>query len=117
MPDNPRKKNILGKPGPAGKGPNNQVWIFVSLIIVFFAVSYFTSQSTGVAITPSRFEDMVKSNDVARVVFINGQNTVEVTLKQEALQNAKYKTELDGNSVFGMNNGPHYTIQKQFFLC
>ena len=115
MPDNPRKKNILGKPGPAGKGPNNQVWIFVSLIIVFFAVSYFTSQSTGVAITPSRFEDMVKSNDVARVVFINGQNTVEVTLKQEALQNAKYKTELDGNSVFGMNNGPHYTIQKQFF--
>ena len=58
---------------------------------------------------------MVKSNDVARVVFINGQNTVEVTLKQEALQNAKYKTELDGNSVFGMNNGPHYTIQKQFF--
>ena len=30
MPDNPRKKNILGKPGPAGKGPNNQVWIFVS---------------------------------------------------------------------------------------
>jgi len=115
MPDNPRKKNILGKPGPAGKGPNNQVWIFVSLIIVFFAVSYFTSQSTGVAVTPSRFEDMVKSNDVARVVFINGQNTVEVTLKQEALQNAKYKTELDGNSVFGMNNGPHYTIQKQFF--
>lgn len=115
MPDNPRKKNILGKPGPAGKGPNNQVWIFVSLIIVFFAVSYFTSQSTGVAITPSRFEDMVKSNDVARVVFINGQNTVEITLKQEALQNAKYKTELDGNSVFGMNNGPHYTIQKQFF--
>jgi len=115
MPDNPRKKNILGKPGPAGKRPNNQVWIFVSLIIVFFAVSYFTSQSTGVAITPSRFEDMVKSNDVARVVFINGQNTVEVTLKQEALQNAKYKTELDGNSVFGMNNGPHYTIQKQFF--
>jgi len=115
MPDNPRKKNILGKPGPAGKRPNNQVWIFVSLIIVFFAVSYFTSQSTGVAVTPSRFEDMVKSNDVARVVFINGQNTVEVTLKQEALQNAKYKTELDGNSVFGMNNGPHYTIQKQFF--
>ena len=115
MTDNPRKKNILGKPGPAGKRPNNQVWIFVSLIIVFFAVSYFTSQSTGVAITPSRFEDMVKSNDVARVVFINGQNTVEVTLKQEALQNAKYKTELDGNSVFGMNNGPHYTIQKQFF--
>ncbi len=115
MPDNPRKKNILGKPGPTGKRPNNQVWIFVSLIIVFFAVSYFTSQSTGIAITKPRFEDMVKSNDVARVLYIKGQNIVEVTLKQEALQNAKYKTELDGNSVFGMNSGPHYTIQKQFF--
>lgn len=115
MPDNPRKKNILGKPGPSGKGPSNQVWIFVSLIIVFFAVSYFTSQGTGIAITKSRFEDMVKSNDVARVVFINGQNTVEVSLKQEALSNAKYSTELDGNSVFGFNSGPQYTIQKQFF--
>lgn len=114
MPDNPRKKNILGKPGPGGKRPNNQVWILVSLIIVFFAVSYFTSQSTGIAITPSRFEDMVKSNDVARVVFINGQNAVEITLKQEALQNAKYKTELDGNSVFGFNSGPHYVLKKYF---
>lgn len=114
MPDSPRKKNILGKPGPGGKRPNNQVWIFVSLIIVFFAVSYFTSQSSGIVITPSRFEDMVKSNDVSRVVFINGQNTVEITLKQEALQNAKYKTELDGNSLFGFNSGPHYVMKKYF---
>ncbi len=114
MPDSPRKKNILGKPGPGGKRPNNQVWIFISLIIVFITISYFTSQSSGIVITPSRFEDMVKSNDVSRIVFINGQNTVEITLKQEALQNAKYKTELDGNSFLGFNNGPHYVMKKYF---
>lgn len=115
MPDSPRKKNILGKPGQGGKRPNNQVWIFISLIIVFFAISFFTNQSTGIQITPSRFEDMVKSNDVSRIVYIENQSIVEITLKQEALQNAKYKTELDGNSLFGFSSGPHYKIEKQFF--
>lgn len=115
MPDSPRKKNILGKPGQGGKRPNNQVWIFISLIIVFFAISFFTNQSNGIQITPSRFEDMVKSNDVSRIVYIENQSIVEITLKQEALQNAKYKTELDGNSLFGFSSGPHYKIEKQFF--
>lgn len=114
MPDKPRKKNIIPKPGQPGKRPNNQLWIFISLIIVFFAISFLTNSSSGIPITPSRFEDMVKSNDVSKIVFITNQRTVEVTLKQEALQNAKYKTELDNNSLFGVSGGPHYTL-KDFF--
>ncbi|MFY0592776.1 ATP-dependent zinc metalloprotease FtsH [Roseivirga sp.] len=114
MADSPRKKNILGKPGPGGKRPNNQVWIITSLIVVFLAVSLLTNQNSGIPITPSRFEEMVKSNDVSRVVFINGQNIIEITLKQEALQNAKYKQELDGNNLFGFNSGPQYVLEKYF---
>ncbi|OEK05366.1 ATP-dependent zinc metalloprotease FtsH [Roseivirga misakiensis] len=114
MADSPRKKNILGKPGPGGKRPNNQVWIITSLIVVFLAVSLLTNQSSGIPITKFRFEEMIKSNDVAKVVFINGQNTIEITLKQEALQNAKYKQELDGNNLFGFNSGPQYVLEKYF---
>lgn len=114
MPDKARKKNIIPKPGQPNKRPNNQLWIFISLIIVFFAISFLTNTNSGIPITPSRFEDMVKSNDVAKIVFITNQRTVEVTLKQEALQNAKYKTELENNSVFGATSGPHYTM-KDFY--
>jgi len=114
MPDKPRKKNILPKPGQPGKRPNNQLWIFISLIIVFFAISFLTNSNTGIPITPARFEDMVKSNDVQKIVFITNQRTVEVTLKSEALQNAKYKTELENNSLFGISSGPHY-VMKDFY--
>ncbi len=115
MPDNPRKKNILGKPAPGGKRPNNQIWIFVSLIILFFAISFFSNSNTGIPITKSRFENMIKSNDVAKILYIENQNIVEITLKGEALQNAKYKTEIENQNVFGLSAGPQYKIEKQFF--
>ena len=110
MPDNPRKKNIIPKAG--GKKPNNQVWVFISLIILVFAVSIFSNQGSGVVITMKRFEDMVRSNDVKEIVVITNQKTVEVTLKTEALQNAKYKTELENQNAlsFGVM-GPHYIIK------
>lgn len=110
MPDNPRKKNIIPKAG--GKKPNNQVWVFISLIILVFAVSIFSNQGSGVVITMKRFEDMVRSNDVKEIVVITNQKTVEVTLKTESLQNAKYKTELENQNAlsFGVV-GPHYIIR------
>ena len=116
MPDSPRKKNILGKPTPGGgKRPNNQIWIFISLIILFFAISFFTNTGGGIPITKARFENMVKSNDVAKILYIENQNIVEITLKSEALQNAKYKTELENQNILGFGTGPHYKIEKQFF--
>lgn len=117
MPDNPRKKNILGKPAPGGGGkrPNNQLWIFISLIVLFFAISFFTNSGSGITITKARFENMLKSNDVAKITYIENQNILEVTLKNEALQNAKYKTEIENNNVLGLSSGPHYKIEKQFF--
>ncbi len=108
MPDSPRKKNILGKPN--GK-KSNQVWIFISLIIVVFAVSIFSNSGSGVPILMNRFESMIKSNDVERVVVIQDKNFVEVYLKQEARQNAKYKTELDNKSPFSVGSGPDYVIE------
>lgn len=114
MPDSPRKKNILGKPAPGGKRPNNQIWIFVSLIILFFAISFFTNSGSGIPITPVRFESMIKSNDVSDIVYVENQRMVEITLKQDALQNAKYKTEIENNNVLGFNSGPHYVMQDRF---
>lgn len=107
MSDMPRKKNILQKPG----GGKNQVWVFITLIIVVFAVSMLSNSGSGVPILMSRFENMVKSNDIQRIVVIEGKKYVEVYLKPEAKQNAKYKTELDGTSTLGIGGGPDYVIK------
>lgn len=114
MADSPKKKNILQKPGNGGKKPNNQIWIFISLIIVFFAISFLNNTGSGIPTTPTRFEEMVKSNDVERILFIKNQTLVEITLKQEALSNAKYKTELENNNVFGLSSGPHYVLKNYY---
>ena len=50
---------------------------------------------------------MLLSNDVEKVVLIKNKDIVEVTLKQEALQNSKY-IELKDNRL---SNGPHYKFK------
>jgi len=102
-----KKKKIAPK---GSQKPNYQVWIIVTLLIVDFVVTYFNKSSSSITITPHRFEEMMLSNDILKVVLIRNQRYVEITLKPEALQNARYKTELDSNSPFGVSNGPHYRL-------
>ena len=109
MPDSPRKKNIMGKPG--GKRNNNQVWVFVSLIILVFAISFFTGQDSGTVITQKKFEDMIKSNDVREVTVIEDKRYVEIYLKTEARDNAKYRPDLENKGPFNLGGGPDYIIK------
>ena len=105
MPD--KKKNIIpNKP----QKPNYQVWVIVILIAVIFGIMIFNQSSTLVPITMNKFENMMMSNDVRRVVLIRNQKYVEVTLKEEALNNAKYRNELENSSPFGVGTGPHYKL-------
>jgi cell division protease FtsH len=64
-----------------------------------------------VPITKHRFEKMLLAGDVKKVVVITNQNEVEVTLKEEALNNAKYKNELEKKNPFSISDGPHYSIK------
>jgi len=102
-----KKKKIVPK---GTQKPNYQVWIIVTLLIIVFVVTYFNKSSSTITITPHRFEEMMLSNDIEKVVLIRNQRYVEITLKPEALQNARYRTELESNSPFGISNGPHYRL-------
>lgn len=118
MPDTPRKKNIIGKPG-GGKRPNNQVWVFISLIILVFAISFFTNQDAGTPVTIAKFEGMLKSGDVQQVVVVTDKGYVEVYLKPEAKQNAKYQPDLEKKGPFSFGSGPDYVIEgieREYFL-
>ncbi len=67
--------------------------------------------SSTITITPRKFKEMMLSNDVQEVVLIKNRDLVEVTLKDEALKNEKYKRELEDRGPFSLNNGPHYSFQ------
>jgi len=91
--------------------PNYQIWIILGLVAVILGVSYFrTGELTE--LQSSKFEDMVQSRDIKKLVLIENEKEVEITLKPEALQNAKYKQEIEKNSPLGLNaNGPHYKMK------
>jgi len=94
--------------------PNYQMWVIMALVATILGVSYFTRSGELVEITESRFADMVKSGDIRKLVQIKSETiwVVEITLKPEALNNAKYKQEIERNSPWGISeNGPHYKIK------
>ena len=90
---------------------NYQIWIIVTLVGLIFAVTYYNSSNSTIEIAPNRFEDMVESKDVEKITIIKNQDMVEVYLKTEALQNAKYRTELDNRTPFATSDGPQYRFQ------
>lgn len=107
--DKEREKKIIPPKVPR---PNYQMWIILALVAVILGISYFNRSGELVEIQSNRFEDMVSARDIKRLVLIKNEELIEITLKPEALQNAKYKQEIERNSPFGVNpNGPHYKLK------
>ncbi|MEQ8715723.1 MAG: ATP-dependent zinc metalloprotease FtsH [Cyclobacteriaceae bacterium] len=107
MPDKPNKKNLLPRP----QKPNYQLYVILSLLGLVFLVTYFNNSTSAITISYKRFEQMMMSNDVKDIVLISNQKSVEITLKEDAVQNAKYKVELEEKNPFSINTGPHYKFQ------
>jgi AFG3 family protein len=106
MADKEKEKKIIPPKVPR---PNYQMWVILVLVAVILGISYLNRSGELVEIQSSRFEDMVQSRDVKRLVLIKNEELIEITLKPEALQNAKYKQEIERNSPLGVKaNGPHY---------
>lgn len=77
---------------------------------MLIGVTWFNQNNAVVEITTKRFEDMVLNSDVEKVVVIYNQNYVEVTIKEEALEDPRYKDELGAQNRFYNVTGPHYKI-------
>lgn len=106
--NNNKKKNIMGNKPPR---PNYQMWVIIVLLLVFLGITYFNRGGGMVPITKSRFENIVTSGDVEKIVVIRNQNYVEIHLKEEALNNAKYRNELEQENPFGLGEGPHFKMK------
>ncbi len=106
MADKEKEKKIITPKVPR---PNYQMWVILALVAVILGISWLNRSGELVEIQSSRFEDMVQARDIKRIVLIKNEEMVEITLKPEALQNAKYKQEIEKSSPLGIKpNGPHF---------
>jgi AFG3 family protein len=101
-------KPILPPKPPKG---NYQLWIIFIIISVLLGALYINNNTNLKEIDKAKFESMLKSNDIKKVVLIEDQKIIEITLTEDALENAKYKQEIEKNNVMGANNGPHYKMR------
>ncbi|MBL7846166.1 MAG: ATP-dependent zinc metalloprotease FtsH [Cyclobacteriaceae bacterium] len=109
MADKERKDNNIPPRLPRS---NYQIWIILGLVAVVLAITLFNKTGASVEIHASKFEDIVQSRDVKKLVLVENEKLVEITLKPEALQNAKYKQDLERSSPLGLSvSGPHYKMK------
>jgi len=87
------------------------MWIILGLVAVIFAVTLFNNSSNPIEIQSGRFEDMLKSSDIKKIVVIKKEDVVQITLTADALKNSKYASELEKKNQWGVGSGPHYKLK------
>lgn len=101
-------KPLLPTKPPRG---NYQIWVILATIAVILGVMYINNSSDLKEVSQQDFEQMVRSGDVRKVALIKNQELIEITLKAEALQNAKYRQDLENGPLGGSSTGPHYKLR------
>ncbi|GAB4399019.1 MAG: ATP-dependent zinc metalloprotease FtsH [Microscillaceae bacterium] len=103
-----KKRNLLPNKPPQRSG--YQFWLIVTLIILIIGVTYFSKINSAIEISRRSFEEMLANQDVKDVAVVN-EDLVEVTLKAEALDKAKYKEQLAPHrSPLSIRQGPHFKL-------
>ncbi|QCK14000.1 ATP-dependent zinc metalloprotease FtsH [Mangrovivirga cuniculi] len=103
---NKGKKNLLPNKNP--RRQNYQMLIILIILSVLVGFMMLNNSGGATRITQKKFEEMYLDKDVKRVELVKNQDLVEVFLKEEALENEKYKELLNGNSTFGFTGGPQF---------
>ena len=89
---------------------NNQLWLVFIISSVLY-ISYSLFSTNPIRIDYNRFEKMIKSYDVSKIIVVKNQEIVEITLNEDALLNSTYKDELESANLIMNTNGPHYQLE------
>jgi AFG3 family protein len=104
-PENKKKRKIIPTTPPR---PTMQIWVLAALVLFIFGLTYYNNLNATIEIRQPRFEEMLLAQDVKKVAVVNN-NMAEVTLKDEALKNEKYRAELEGRSgITSSSQGAQY---------
>ncbi len=111
MTEQPKKKKNKNKKIISGPNPksNAQIWMIVSLMVMVFAIAYFSRASAVKEVTKKEFEKAYLKHDVSKIIIVNG-TTVEVTLNKEAIESGRYEGISAQKGPFG-DQGPHLKFE------
>ena len=93
------------KKGNKGQGPNkiqgpkgnSQLWVILVTVAVIMGVMWFSTASNIKELkNRGDLENMLRSGDVKKVALIKDQDYAEITLTEDALNNAKYNDVKEG---------------------
>lgn len=101
-------KPIAKKKPKPGDNSNMQTYLILGVMLFFTVLVYFTRSASTIKVNQKRFEEMMLSYDVKSVSIIETEKIAEITIKDEALKNKKYREELSSRGPFPLVNGPHY---------
>jgi AFG3 family protein len=97
-----------GKKDP--KGPKfNAYWVYGLIAVVFIAVQYYMSSSSGPVETnwSEVKTTMLASNDIERIVVVN-EKKAKIYIKKNSLQ--KYEQQFTGQFTKPAEEGPHFSF-------
>lgn len=89
------------------KKSNIQTLLIGGLILFFIGIAYLNRSNTATEISKKRLSEMVKNNDVAKVIIVN-EEVAEIYLQEEALNKPEYQKDIDSQGPLSMGQGPHF---------
>jgi cell division protease FtsH len=101
-------KPLLPTKPPRG---NYQIWVIMASLGILFLVIYLSNSNDLPVKSMSDLEQMVIAKDVKQVILVKNQDIVEVTLTADALNNAKYKSDLEKSPIGATEKGPHFKVK------
>jgi AFG3 family protein len=110
--EDPKKRNILPKSPLKGdnKNGNNNYHLYILFgLVALMSIFVLFSSTADVQINQIEFEKMLKSHDVAKVT-VEGNQIALITLKEDALENAKYKEKFEKTGAKISKKGPHFSM-------
>lgn len=101
-----KKKNFIPK---TPQKPSYQIWLLLSVVVLFFSIFYF-NQSAGLEdITERRFEEIARKGHVKEILVIKNQEIVEVFLNAEGLASGEYN--VPEKPSFSVSPSPDFRIK------
>lgn len=110
MAENQNKKKKLMPKQNAPK-PNYQIWIIISLVILFFSFFWLQEGSSARETTLYKFEEMYKNGEVQSLTIVVNQNIVEVRLTDEAARSGKYNNINVEENPWSFSSSPHFIVK------
>ncbi|MGM0612300.1 MAG: ATP-dependent zinc metalloprotease FtsH [Bacteroidota bacterium] len=112
MAENNKEKNVPEENGSENpkKKNNNFYWIYGAVALLFILLQIFSMQGTLDDIGWSELKEMIKDEDVKKIIVVN-EEYAEITILEDKLQQKSRYEDLRDQGFMEGSSGPHYKYE------